>query len=183
VQWSTIRILLILSITLSLATKQVDYVSAFCQAPIDDDVYIDLPRGWQTLNDMGIKESFKPGHVLKLNRGLYGLRQSPRNFFNYLKENLEGIGFAQSMLDPCLFISSKVICVVYVDDCLFFSPNSSDIDDSIRAIKERGMDLEVKDSVEGFLGISIKRETNADNNENITLTQTGLIDRIILALV
>jgi Reverse transcriptase (RNA-dependent DNA polymerase). len=81
VQWSTVRILLILSITLKLATKQVDYVSAFCQAPIEDDVYIDLPRGWQTLNELGIKENFKPGHVLKLNRGLYGLRQSPRNFF------------------------------------------------------------------------------------------------------
>lgn len=101
VQWLTIRILLILSITLSLATKQVDYVSEFCQAPIADDVYIDLPRGWQTL--------------------LYaGLRQSPRNFFHYLKENLKGVSFKQSMLDPCLFISNKVICVVYVDGCLFF---------------------------------------------------------------
>jgi hypothetical protein len=182
VQWSTIRMLLVLAITLSLATKQVDYVSAFCQAPISDDVYIDLPRGWQTLNQMGIKENFKPGHVLKLNRGLYGLRQSPRNFFHYLKENLEGVGFKQSMLDPCLFISDKVICVVYVDDCLFFSPCASDIDESIAAIKERGMDLEVEDSVEGFLGISIKRESNDNNGELITLTQTGLIDRIIIAL-
>jgi Reverse transcriptase (RNA-dependent DNA polymerase)./Integrase core domain. len=182
VQWSTIRILLILSITLSLATKQVDYVSAFCQAPIADDVYIDLPRGWQTLNELGIRENFKPGHVLKLNRGLYGLRQSPRNFFHYLKENLEGVGFKQSMLDPCLFISNKVICVVYVDDCLFFSPCESDINNSIAAIKERSMDLEVEDSVEGFLGISIKRESNNDNSESISLTQTGLIDRIINAL-
>lgn len=182
VQWSTIRILLILSITLSLATKQVDYVSAFCQAPIADDVYIDLPRGWQTLNEMGIKENFKPGHVLKLNRGLYGLRQSPRNFFHYLKDNLEGVGFKQSMLDPCLFISDKVICVVYVDDCLFFSPCAADIDESLAAIKGRGMDLEVEDSVEGFLGISIKRESNENVGELITLTQTGLIDRIIIAL-
>jgi hypothetical protein len=86
------------------------------------------------------------------------------------------------MLDPCLFISDKVICVVYVDDCLFFSPCASDIDESIAAIKERGMDLEVEDSVEGFLGISIKRESNDNNGELITLTQTGLIDRIIIAL-
>jgi hypothetical protein len=63
--------LLVLAITLSLATKQVDNVSSFHQAPISDDVYIDLPRGWQTLNQIGIKENFKPGHVLKLNRGLY----------------------------------------------------------------------------------------------------------------
>jgi hypothetical protein len=65
--------LLILSITLKLAKKQSDYVSAFCQAPIKDYVYIDLPRGWQTLNELGIKENFKPGQLLKSNKGLYGL--------------------------------------------------------------------------------------------------------------
>jgi hypothetical protein len=48
----------------SLATKQqVDYVLTFCQAPIDDDVYIDLPRRWQKLNEMGIKESFMSGYI------------------------------------------------------------------------------------------------------------------------
>jgi hypothetical protein len=182
VQWSTVRILLILSITLNLATKQVDYVSAFCQAPIEDDVYIDLPRGWQTLNELGIKENFKPGHVLKLNRGLYGLRQSPRNFFLYLKENLESVGFNQSKHDPCLFISDTVICVVYVDDCLFFACNEEAIQNAIQMIKDKGMDLEVEDSVGGFLGISIQRTANDDGDEYITLTQRGLIDRIINAL-
>ena len=31
-------------------------------------------------------------------------------------------------VDPCLFILEKVICLVYVDDTLFFSPNELDID-------------------------------------------------------
>jgi hypothetical protein len=44
------------------------------------------------------------------------------------------------------------------------------------------MDLEVEDSVEGFLGISIKWESDDNNGELIILTQTGLIDRIINAL-
>jgi len=56
------------------------------------------------------------------------LRQYPRNFFEHLKENLFKVGFKQSEVDPCIFISEKVICFVYVDDTLFFSPNVSDID-------------------------------------------------------
>ena len=38
VQWATVRLLLNLSITLNLDSVQVDYVSAFWQAPIKEDV-------------------------------------------------------------------------------------------------------------------------------------------------
>jgi len=85
VQWATVWLLLNLSITLDLESVQVDYVSAFCQAPIEEDVCVELPRGWRTLNSIGIEEDFEEGHVLKLNQSLYGLRQSPRNFFLHLK--------------------------------------------------------------------------------------------------
>ena len=187
VQWSTVRMLLVLSLTLGLATKQVDYVSAFCQAPITEDVYIRLPKGWRKLNELGgLKESFKDGHVLKLNRSVYGLRQSPKNFFELLRDNLFTVGFRQSKFDPCLFISDKVICVTYVDDCLFFARDENDIDNVINGIKNSGMDLQVEDSVAGFLGVHIDRysETSEDGKEIkfIRLLQTGLIDRIIMAL-
>ena len=69
----------------------------------------------------------------------------------HLKANLERVGFHQSKTDPCLFISAKVVCCAYVDDCLFFGPRKRDIDSMISKIKE-SMDLEVEDSVGGFLG-------------------------------
>ena len=82
VQWSSDRMMFILSLQLGLASTQVDYVLAFCQAPpIKEEVYIGLPRGWETLNNMSIPQKFKRNHVLKLKRSMYGLRQSPRNFF------------------------------------------------------------------------------------------------------
>ena len=97
-----------------LSTKQVDYVSAFCQAPIDTEVFVAPPQGWRTLNRIGgLMEQFKgDDHVLRLNRSVYGLRQSLKNFFEYLKGNLKTAGFTPSKLDPCLlFISDKVICL------------------------------------------------------------------------
>ena len=124
--------------------------------------------------------------MLKLNRSVYGLKQSPKNFFKLLKGNLEKCGFHQSQFDSCLFISATVICVCYVDDCLFFAPKESDINAVIADIKKCEMDLQVEDSVAGFLGVHIERKkvTSADGivDEKITLLQTGLTDRIISAL-
>ena len=178
VQWATVRTLLILSVILSLKSMQVDYTAAFCQADIDTDVYVSLPRGWRELNRLGLTEPFKDNHVLKLNRSLYGLVQSPRNFFLHLKSKLETTGFEQSSHDPCLFISSTVVCLVYVDDCLFFSRSDEDIKLAITRLRDNNMDLNVEDDVAGFLGVHI------DKNEKgqITLTQLGLIDRIVEAL-
>jgi len=111
VSWATVRILLILTVILGWDTKQVDYTCAFLHASIKEDVYVSMPRGFE--------EEY---NVLKLTRSLYGLRQSPRNFFVYLREILIKVEFTQSEVDPCLFVSEKVICFVYVDDTLFFSP-------------------------------------------------------------
>ena len=181
VNWTTVRLMLILSIVLGLSTKQVDYTAAFVHAPIDKDpdwdnlteeeqekrgVYVDMPRGFS-----------QPGKVLKLNRSLYGLKQSPRNFFQHLKGKLENIGFESAeAVDPCLFISDKVICLVYVDDTLFYSPRQEYIDEVIQQLQEQGMDLEVEGSVAGFLGVHIERN---EQDDSIKLTQRGLAKRII----
>ena len=43
-----------------------------------------------------------------------------------------------SKVDTCLFMSKTVICVVYVDDCLFWARSKSDIDNIMKSFKEDG---------------------------------------------
>jgi Reverse transcriptase (RNA-dependent DNA polymerase) len=108
------------------------------------------------------------------------LKQAPRNFFLHLKSKLEAVGFRlQEDLDACLFISDKVICLVYVDDTLFYAPKVEYIDEVIELLKKEGMDLEVEGEVLGFLGVHIERNVIEGT---ISLTQKGLIKRIIEAL-
>lgn len=183
VSWTTVRLLLMLSVQLGLASKQVDYTAAFVHADIDlppnydemspdekrrQGVFVQMPRGFA-----------EPGKVLKLNKSLYGLKQAPRNFFQHLKSKLEAIGFEQAVdVDPCLFISEKVICLTYVDDTLLYAKDMKDIDEVLRRLTdEQEMALEIEDDVAGFLGVQIKR-----HKDHVSLTQTGLIDRIIEAL-
>jgi hypothetical protein len=46
VNWMKVRLLLLLSQVLGLASRQVDYKAAFVHAPIDDEVYVAEPRGF-----------------------------------------------------------------------------------------------------------------------------------------
>ena len=185
VSWTTVRLLLILSVQMNLANKQVDETAAFVHADIDlppdyakmtkeekarQGVFVEMPRGFA-----------KQGYVWKLKKLLYGLCQSPCNFFLHLKSKLEAIGFEQATeVDPCLFISDKVICLVYVDDTLLFAREMADIDEVLTPlVDEQGMALEVEDDVAGFLGGHMKPNPQ---DSTITLTQQGPINRIIDAL-
>jgi hypothetical protein len=162
--WTAVRLLLILTCVLGLATAQVDHTAAFAQAKIDYDVCVAIPRG-----------KLKPGKVLKLQRSSHGLKQSPKNFFDHLKERLEHCGFEQSNSDPCLFVKPNCICLAYVDDCLFFAPHQEDVDATLKRLRGADLDFNVESDVAGFLGVLL---TELDDGK-IELTQTGLTDRII----
>ena len=112
----------------------------------DTEVFVEMPQGFA-----------EAGKVLRLQKSLYSLRQLPRNFFLHLKEKLElpHIGFKQSALDPCLFISDKVLCLVYVDDTLFFSPKQEYINAIVQKLRDSEMNLEAESNVAGFLGVHI----------------------------
>lgn len=170
VHWNTVRLMLIFASLLDLKSKQVDYLAAFLHAPITDDVYVQMPKGYE-----------QPGMVLKLNKSLYGLKQSPRNFFAYQKEHLEACGCMSCPdIDPCLFISDKVIVLSYVDDSIFFAKDEKDIDDLIAKLRARKVEVEVEDQdVAGYLGVKVHKNLK---DGSVKLSQPGLLKRILEAL-
>jgi hypothetical protein len=104
------------------------------------------------------REFGEDGKVLKLKKSLYGLKQSPMNFFLQLKGKVEKVGFTQSENDPCLFMNDNVICIVYVDDTLFYYPKESYILEAIEALKKKNMEMEVESDAAGFLGVLITKK-------------------------
>ena len=74
VQWSTIRLLLILILTNHWTTRVIDHTNAFLQANIDTEVYMEPPALF------GSRKG--EDKVLKLRKSLYGLKQSPRIFLS-----------------------------------------------------------------------------------------------------
>ena len=82
VQWSSIHLLLTLSLLESWKTRQVDFVMAYPQADIKFDIYTDLPHGIET------RHGNSKTHVLKLLKNVYGQKQAGRVWFAYLVDGL-----------------------------------------------------------------------------------------------
>ena len=101
VRWFSVRLLLILSIVNKWHTTQIDYVLAYPQAPIEREIYMEVPRGIE------LKGKKKESHVLKLHRNIYGQKQAGRVWYRYLQEKLTSIGFTKSAVDEGVFYRGK----------------------------------------------------------------------------
>ena len=167
VQWSSVRIFLVLTFHLGWVTCSIDFVNAFVQAKLEEPVWIRPPRGFQTA----------PGMCLKLNKSLYGLTVAPRLWYQHLFRGLLQAGFTQSKHDPCLLYKNNMLIVVYVDDLGVAAPTSELIDDLVEDLKSQGFSLTREGSFSEFLGIKFNRLDNGD----IECTQKGLIKKILEA--
>jgi hypothetical protein len=92
---------------------------------------------------------------------------------------LELCSLEQSRFDPCLFIGTDVICVVYGDDLIFWSKDVPLINGVATALSELGVDLEQKYDAAGFLGVTPDHDGLSGLLE---MKQTGLIKSIIETL-
>ena len=83
--------------------------------------------------------------------------------------------------DTCLFMSKNVICVVYVDDCIFWSRSQYDIDSVMESFKEDGPSYNREhskgESVSEFLGIDMKTLDDG----GFQFCQTGFIRKVLEA--
>ena len=172
VNWLSVRTLLTLSLIQNLETRSIDFVLAFPQAELDIDVYMELPYGFQ-----GPDSSKR--YVLKLNKNLYGLKQATYNWFEMLKKGLYARGYEnQSYADPCVFFGKDAIVLVYVDDCIVFSPKGSGAAEKlIKDLLEGEENFSFTDEgdLERYLGVDVKRYPDG----RYELTQKHLILRFL----
>lgn len=177
--WSTVRLTMILSILKGFKCHQVDFVQAFTQAPLDCPVHMEIPAGYTVQDEQlvfaGVNHKASDrSHVVKLLKNLYGLKQAGYNWYNTLTDELLKTGFKQSSVDKCLFIRHDCIIIVYVDDCLLFSPTDSVLDDMISFLNKH-FKITSSTPIETYLGLEVS--CNADGS--IVLQQPGLTDKVI----
>ncbi len=87
------------------------------------------------------------------------------------------MGFVQSLVDPCLFYRKGVILIIYVDDCIIFTPKKSEADALVNEL-DREFNIEDEGDVTNYLGIHITRPKEG----TIKMTQPALIKRIVDSL-
>jgi hypothetical protein len=90
----------------------MDVMIAYLYGSLDSDIYIKVPDEISVLNaNVGCNM-----YCVKLNKSLYGLKQSGRMWYNRLKKFLLNRGYSNNDDCPCVFIrkSSTEFCIISI---------------------------------------------------------------------
>ncbi|KAG8481139.1 hypothetical protein CXB51_025904 [Gossypium anomalum] len=150
VKHSSIRALLGIMAMHDLELEQLDVKTAFLHGELEEDIYMQQPEGFTV--------SEKEDYVCLLKKSLYGLKQSPRQW--YKRKNNDG---------------SFVYLLLYVDDMLIAAKDKGEI----RKVKAQlSEEFEMKDlgPAKKILGMEILRDRKTSK---LYLSQKGYIEKLL----
>ena len=160
VRMSSVRIVLALTAARNHQLRFVDVVTAYLFSNITRCVYVNQPPGFIKKGDDG------QNLVCLLNKSLYGIPESGRNWYYTVKQILEDCGLTQSQADPCVFYSitteTSLILCLFVDDQMLSVSDDFVFSQFMTKLKTR---LEVNEVIaQNYLGLEIEQ-----NQDGITL--------------
>ena len=168
---TSIRTLMQMAAQYDLKLHQMDVKTAYLNAPIDCEVYIEQPEGFEVKSETGEKL------VGKLNKSLYGLKQSGRNWNRVLHDHLSENGFTQNPADNCVYYketaNDRIILIIWVDDLLIAARDSDSLNDVKKMLTAR---FKMKDlgELKHFLGIDFNQSEG-----EVRMNQKRYISKIL----
>ncbi|KAA0056822.1 Cysteine-rich RLK (receptor-like protein kinase) 8 [Cucumis melo var. makuwa] len=106
---NTIRVLLSVAVNKDWPLYQLDVKNAFLNGDLKKEVYMNPPLGFEAQFN---------NQVCKLRKSLYGLKQSPRAWFNRFSTFIKSQGYNQGHFDHTLFTKVSKTGKIAVFDCL-----------------------------------------------------------------
>jgi len=164
---ATIRVIL------SLAFHQLDVKNAFLHGHLEETVYCQQPPGFV--------DPTTPDHVCLLRKSLYGLKQTPRAWYQRFTSYIRTLGFVASVTDTSLFVYKEggnvAYMLLYIDD-IVLTTSSADL---LHLITERlhsefaMTDLGGTSSSAG-MAVCHSTTTLVDTRANLSATDGNLVD-------
>ena len=155
VKHSSIRTFFSIVAMHDLELEQLDVKTTFLHGELEDEIYMDQPEGFIVPG--------KEDYVCKLKRSLYGLKQSPRQWYKRFDSFMLSHGFKRSEFDSCVYIKfvngSPIYLLLYVDDMLIAAKSKEQI---TTLKKQLSSEFDMKDlgAAKKILGMEITRDRN-----------------------
>jgi len=165
VRFETLRFLISYATTRKLAIHHMDVETAFLNGDIDEEIFMEQPEGFRTDN-----------RVCRLNKSLYGLKQSPRLWNKKFIDTLKILGFVRSDADPSLFTklvnNTLVIIAIYVDDTVIIG----DLNEVLKMKKILSENFKMMDlkELKMIIGIQVDR-----NEQQTAIHQTKYLKDLL----
>ncbi|KAH9782190.1 Integrase catalytic domain-containing protein [Citrus sinensis] len=172
VRHTSIRVLLAMTAVYDMELDQLDVKTAFVHGILQEEILMVQPEGYV--------DPEKPAHVCLLKKSLYGLKQSPRQWYLRFDEFITSNGFKRCSFDCCVYYKLLethyyIYLLLYVDDMLI----TCKIKDEIEALKELlSSEFDMKDlgHAKKILGMDIKRNRKEGT---MFLSQGSYVKKIV----
>jgi hypothetical protein len=170
---SSLKILLSIIAHEDLDMEQIDVKTAFLIPTLKREIYMQQVSGYEDVE--------YPDYVWKLNKAIYGLKQSGFEWNAEADTRKRELGFQPSTMDPCVYTrgigKKRMLVGIYVDDGIIAGGSKKDRSNVITHLQKY---LEVKQlgEPEVFVSITIKRERD---RKRIHLSQPKQILSILEA--
>ena len=105
---------------------QYDVIQAFLNASMEEEVYTELPVGWELPPGLDPEDDY----VLLLHKALYGHRNAPYLWNKEIDSTLVQAGYTSSNADACLYYrnlqDSRTYILLHVDDFIIAGNDTSE---------------------------------------------------------
>jgi hypothetical protein len=122
---TSVRFMLYVPTMFYFEIEQMDVKTTFLHGDLEEEIYMKHPKSFVV---KGKKEL-----VSQLKTSLYGLKQSPRMWYQKFDTYILGLGFLKSKEDHCVYFKligdHLIYLVLYVDDMLLIGNNKMNIQD------------------------------------------------------
>ena len=168
---TSIRTVMQIAAQNDLILHQMDVKTAYLNAPIDCEIYMEQADGFQKKGVNGEKL------VYKLNKSLYGLKQSGRMWNQLLHAHFIDNGFTQCPTEHCLYTKETkegmILILVWVDDLIVGGKNENMLNETKKMMHER---FKMKDmgKLSYFLGIEFEQ-----GDGYVKMNQKKYIEKIL----
>lgn len=166
---TTLRVLLSIAGREKMDVYHVDVKTAFLHGELDETIYMKQPPGYATDDRR---------EVCKLNKSIYGLKQSARTWNQAIHAVLIESGCQQSQVDHCLYSKTidggKCYIITYVDDVIIASSNQNSIKEIIGLLSKR-FEMKNLGKIKNYLGLEIDK----DDKGNFRICQSKYIKNIL----
>ena len=157
--------------------KSADVSQAFCQSylPENEQYFVRPPHGCKLT---------PKGMYWRLKKTLYGLKRSPRHWYEKCRSILLSIGFKQCPNAPCLFVGNLIegepplYIGIYVDDFAYFS-ESDEVEQKFEEEFGKRIKTKFNGVIDYFLGIKFTYKNYQDGTLSCHLSQEAFTDTLV----
>ncbi|KAH9782240.1 hypothetical protein KPL71_008811 [Citrus sinensis] len=173
VKHASIRVILALVAIQDMYLEQMDVKTTFLHGELQEEIVMEQPEGYVV--------SGKEDHVCLLKKSLYGLKQSPRQWYLKFDSFMTKHAYKRCNYDCCVYFrdigDGKMIYVMlYVDDMLIACHSIDEIS-HLKNLLSSEFDMKDLEAARKILGMEIIRDRR---RKLMFLTQQSYVKKVLL---